>query len=412
MRTSFCLALCIFACVRAFAQEANYDESNSGAYVLPELLVSDNGQRVTSSQQWEKGRRMELLRKFEQHVYGKIPGRPTDMHFEIVEKSQNAFEGKATRVQAQIYFDKERSIPPLNVLVYLPNDKSKVPVFMGMNFNGNHTVHQDPEILISDQYKALKSENERPERGINSGRWVVDELIANGFGVATAWYEELEADHKEGFKTGIRTTLARDLNIDTHEWGALAVWAWGLHRMVDFLETIPQVDTRRISLVGHSRLGKAALWAAANDTRFALIISNNSGEGGAALSRRNFGETVERINTQFPHWFIDKYKEYNQRVAELPVDQHMLLALMAPRPLYVASASEDLWADPKGEFLSAKHAGEVYKLYGKKGLDTTRKPEPDVPVGKTIAYHIRTGKHDITPQDWKHYINFATLQLK
>ncbi len=390
----------------AAAQDANYDESKVGTFKLPETLVADNGARISSVKDWENIRRKEIIKKFETYVYGRIPGKPAEMRFDVVEKG-SALNGKATRIQARIYFDEARRVTPLTVLMYIPEGKRNVPMFVGLNFNGNHTVHDDPAIVIPDQFRQLRPENKTPERGSQTSRWQVEELIANGFGVATAWYEELEADHKDGYKTGVRTTLARELNIDANEWAALAVWAWGLHRMVDFLETVPQVDASRIALVGHSRLGKAALWAVVNDARFALMVSNNAGEGGAALTRRNFGETVERINTRFPHWFIDKYKEYNNDVSSLPVDQHMLLALIAPRPLYVASATDDRWADPKGEFLSAVYAGDVYKLYGRKGLGTDQQPNPDKAIGNTIRYHIRTGKHDITPQDWVHYIAFA-----
>ncbi len=388
------------------AQEANYEESKVGTLKLPEILVMDNGARVASSKDWENIRRGEILKQFEKHVYGRIPGKPMQMQFDVVEKG-SALNGKATRIQARIYFDKAARVSPITVLMYLPEGKKEVPVFVGLNFNGNHTVHADPNVLITDRYKHLHPDDSSPERGGSASRWAVEELIANGFGVVTAWYEDLEADHKDGYKTGIRTTLARDLNIKAEEWAALAVWGWGLHRIVDFLETIPEIDHSRIALIGHSRLGKAALWAAANDNRFALIVSNNSGEGGAALSKRNFGETVERINTQFPHWFVDKYKSYNGDVARLPVDQHMLLALIAPRPLYVASATEDLWADPKGEFLSAFHAGEAYGLFGKKGLGTDVQPGPDKSVGNSVRYHVRTGKHDVTLADWQFYIAFA-----
>ncbi len=202
------------------------------------------------------------------------------------------------------------------------------------------------------------------------------------------------------------------LSPQPEEWGAIGAWAWGVSQIMDYLEQDKAVDKKKVALVGHSRLGKAALWASASDARFALVVANESGEGGAALSKRLFGETIQNLNDQFPHWFVSNYKKYNNQADSLPVDQHMLLALIAPRPLYIASAEEDLWADPKGEFLSAVNAAPIYKLFGKKGIGKAELPAIHQPVGNTIMYHIRAGKHAITLYDWQQYMKFADKQWK
>jgi len=287
--------------------------------------------------------------------------------------------------------------------MYLPaNSKGKAPVFVGLNFNGNAAIQNDPEILTNS--------NNKVSRGASSSRWPVKTIIENGFGLVTACYNDIEIDNKDGWKTGVRTKLQNNLKIKPEEWGAIGAWAWGLSRIMDYLETDKDIDQNKVAVMGHSRLGKTALWAGASDPRFSLVISNESGEGGAALARRWFGETVYLINKNFPHWFVDAYKSYNHNVFDLPVDQHELLALIAPRPLYVASAAGDLWSDPKGEFLSAWHAGEVYSLFGQEGVGTDEMPALDYPVGHRINYHIRTGKHDVTSFDWEQYIMFAKEQ--
>jgi hypothetical protein len=289
--------------------------------------------------------------------------------------------------------------------VILPKKARRaVPVFVGYSFGGNATVQESPQ-------------------------WPLKEIISRGYGLVSAWYWDLEPDNREGWQTGIRTRLAGVLQIEPYEWGAIGVWAWGLNRIADYLSQGKKagsseaawvdagghevkVDPRKMIVFGHSRLGKTALWAAASDRRWALVVSNESGEGGAALSKRDFGETVAIINDKFPYWFCPAYKQWGSNTAALPLDQHMLLALMAPRPLYVASAQEDLNSDPKGEFLGAQLAGPVYKLFGKRGVGAGEMPAVGHPVGDVIRYHIRSGKHDITLYDWEQYLDFADHHLK
>lgn len=406
------LLLCVSFSANAQPPE-NTDEAKVGSYTLPPLLQTAEGREIKTAKEWETLQRPRILQLFADNVYGRFPGRPKDMKATLVSIDKTALNGKATRKEVAISFTKDKSGPVLHLLLYLPNNvKGKVPVFVGLNFEGNHTIQSDAGITVTENWKKLHPQVSVAERGDQERRWPVDELINAGYGLATAWYQDLEPDNPQGWKQGVRAALQQELNIRPDEWGAIGAWAWGLSRIMDFLETDPQVNAKQVVLTGHSRLGKAALWAAANDQRFAVVVSNDSGEGGAALARRNFGETVYRINTSFPHWFVAKYKSYNNAVDQLPVDQHELLALMAPRPLYVASASEDAWADPKGEFLSAREAGKVYALYGLKGIEADEQPPADTPVGNWVRYHLRTGKHDMLLFDWQQYILFANKAFK
>ncbi|HEX5024925.1 MAG TPA: hypothetical protein VFV68_06620 [Agriterribacter sp.] len=392
--------------------ENNRDESKVPAYTLPDPLISPEGKPITTSKAWETQQRPYILQLFTDNVYGPIPSKPAGLHFQITETDNNALNGKAIRKQVTIYFAQGNNAPSMELLLYLPKKSSPAPVFVGLNFNGNHTISNDPDIKPARILK--KKDPQMPDneaiassRGTSSGRWPLEAIINKGYGVATAYYYDLEPDNKDGWKEGIRTTLKDKLQIEPDAWSAIGAWSWGLSRIQDYLESDKDVDASRTILIGHSRLGKTALWAGANDQRFKKVISNDSGEGGAALSRRWFGETIRDLNTSFPHWFIARYKTYNDHPEQLPVDQHMLLALVAPRPLYVASAEDDTWADPKGEFLSAKNAEPVYRLYGLKGLGVDAMPAVNHPAGQTIRYHMRTGKHDINLYDWTQYLEFA-----
>ncbi len=409
-------------CYSAYAQSRgeNLDETRVASYTLPDPLKTANGKNISSAKEWTTIQRPAVLQLFGDHVYGKFPGKPKGLHFKVNDVENKALGGKAIRKQITVFFTGATDAPGMEVLLYLPKEAKKpVPVFTGLNFYGNHTVHADPGIMLSTRWQrntkdssVINHKATEAARGTSARSWEIEEIIAHGYGVATVYYGDLEPDHNDGWKTGIRTTLKSELGIPENEWGAIGAWAWGLSRIMDYLETDKDVNANQVAITGHSRIGKAALWAAANDTRFALVVSNNSGEGGAALARRNFGETVAIINTSFPYWFSPKYKEYSGKADQLPVDQHMLLALMAPRPLYVASAIDDAWADPKGEFLSAKNAEPVYTLFGKIGLGISEMPPVNQPAGATIRYHIRTGGHGITRYDWQQYITFANGQFK
>jgi hypothetical protein len=396
-------------------EKFNYDESQVRTYTLPPLLQTPDGKQITSSTQWNTQQRPALLKLFADNVYGRLPGKPQGLHYKVTSEDKAALGGKAILKQVTIYFTPDDTGASMDVLLYLPKQaKGPVPVFAGLNFKGNHTVHPDPQIKITSRWVAddknagiTGNRANEHTRGLQASRWVVEEIIARGYGLATAYYGDLEPDHPEGYKTGIRMQLSKNLKIQPNEWGAIGAWAWGMSRMLDYLETEPAVNAKKVALQGHSRIGKAALWAGVNDTRFAMVISNESGEGGAALARRWYGETVARLNSAFPHWFCPNYKKFDNKPNQMPVDQHQLLALVAPRPLYVASAQEDQWSDPKGEFLSAQVITPVYALFGKQGIAAAEMPGLNQPVGETVRYHNRSGKHDVTLYDWQQYLSFA-----
>ena len=395
----------------------NYDETKVPEFDLPDPLKLLSGKPVKTVRQWKQKRRPEILRLFQDHVYGKAPGRPSKMVFRTVESSQKALGGKAIRKQVRVLFDGTDKGPQMDLLIYLPvKARAAVPVFVGLNFNGNHAIHNDPAIHLARSWHRdnagqgyVNNRATEKSRGLSASRWSVERCLASGFGVATIYCGDIDPDYHDEFKNGVHPLSYKDGQTApaANQWGTIAAWAWGLGRAVDYFEIDKRIDQKRVILLGHSRLGKTALWAGARDRRFAIVISNNSGCGGAALSRRRFGETVWRINNSFPHWFCGNFKKFDNKENQLPVDQHMLVALIAPRPVYIASATGDRWADPRGEFLSALHAEPVYKLLGTEGLGTDKMPKADAPVHGRIGYHLRTGSHDVTDYDWKQYIAFA-----
>ena len=397
---------------------AMYDEAKVPAYVLPDPLRFADGRPVTAAGEWP-ARRAEVLGLFERNVYGRSPAPPAAMRFVVVESSAQALGGLATRRQVRVRLDGTESGPSFEILLYVPNAAPRpVPAFLGLNFDGNHAVHPDPAVRLSTAWMSegpgvVSHRATDAARGTDAAAWPVERILDRGYALATVYYGDIEPDHAEGWKDGVRARIGPGATgrFAPDDWGAIGAWAWGLSRALDCLRADPDVDGHRVAAIGHSRLGKTALWAGAQDQRFALVVSNDSGEGGAALARRKFGERTENITGVFPHWFGSRYREYAGREEALPVDQHELLALVAPRPLYVASATEDLWADPRGEFLAAKAAEPVYRLLGREGLGVEDLPVPDRPVGRTIGYHLRRGKHALTAYDWEQYLDFADRHL-
>jgi len=395
--------------------EPNYDESKVPAYELPDPLAPAGGPAVTDLAGWESDGRARTLALFESHVYGRVPeGFQPGLEWKLDREDNEALDGTAIRREDLVTIGDRL---PVRMLLYLPKAaKSPVPCFLGLNFSGNQRVESDPWITMETGFVVGKEpavKVGRPteaSRGAGAGRWPAKLIVSRGFALATACCGNFDPDKDDGFRDGVH---ALDSAPRTDEsWGTLTAWAWGLIRLLDVLEEIDEVDGSRVAVIGHSRLGKAALWAGARDPRFALVISNNSGCGGAALSRRAFGETVARINGNFPHWFAGAFRKYNENESALPVDQHQLIGLIAPRPVYVASATEDRWADPKGEFLALMHARKIHQLYHKDPFgDVTETPPPGKSVGNRMGYHLRQGTHDITPEDWQHYLEFADKWL-
>lgn len=418
------LALLVQANVTAQSRFVpNYDESAIPAYELPSALLTNEGSTVTNRAMWEDSRRPAVLKLFEAEVYGRSPQACEILH-KMVSEKQDAINGKATQREVDLTMLTGSRSTTMRLLIYTPKSSSNVPVFIGLNFQGNHTINASKDISITRNWVRNRGgvkNNQATEatRGTAVGRWPIETIIDRGYGLVTIYYGDIDPDFADGFKNGIHPQFEQQMKSipQGERWGSIAAWAYGLSRAVDYFEQDDALDATRVAVIGHSRLGKTSLWAGANDPRFKLVISNNSGCGGAALSRRAIGETVERINTSFPHWFCENYRKYNKNENACPVDQHMLIGLIAPRAVYVASATGDQWADPRGEFLSCVHADPIYRLLGTSGMGGTAPPaefpaaESPINSGR-LGYHLRTGKHDVTDYDWNRYLDFADRHLK
>ncbi len=403
------------------AEEFNYDESKVPAYTLPELLTCEDGTKVDSAVTWTSKRRPEILHLFQEHVFGKLPTGEIKLRTKTRSSIPDAFEGKALRREVTVFFSDDDNGPQMDLLIYTPTAaKTPVPAFMGYNFNGNHAVENDPRIHITNSWVQNRKElniadnkSNETSRGSEASRWDVNSIVSRGYGLVTIYYGDVDPDFDDGFRNGVHALTEKgDAPRAGDAGGSISAWAWGLSRALDILESDAAIDAKKVAVFGHSRLGKTSLWAGANDQRFAMVIANESGCGGAALDKRVFGETVNRINNSFPHWFCINHRKYNNNEAAMPVDNHMLIALSAPRPVYVASAEEDTWADPYGEYLGVYHAGPAFKLFGKKVFESDKVPAVNSPAQMDVGYHMRSGKHDVTDYDWEQYLKFADAHLR
>jgi len=402
------LILCFFA-LTAFAGQSkendidvNYDESKVPKYELPPLLVTAEGKRITTPEEWRTIRRPQILALFSNLVYGCVPEPESQIKtdFEVVKTDPEFMKGKATRKDVRIHFQNDKGQAEMLILVFVPNKgKKPVPALMMHSF---------------DNTRSPGFQEHPNEPGKLRNGWPLGRLLDRGYAFVVVYQESLVAHNEVEFQKGIHSLFYREGQSfpKANEWGVLSAIAWGGMRAMDYLETDKDIDAKRVALMGHSKCGKAALWTAAQDERFALAVSAQSGCAGAALWRRKAGETLEKMVTRFPYWLCRNAWKSVGREEDLPVDQHMLLALIAPRPVYVCSAVDDKWADPRGEYLSAYYASEIYRLLGKTGLTSEASP----PVGEAVTesdvgYHIREGGHSVELYDWERIIDFTDFHL-
>lgn len=397
------------------------DEKQVPDYTLPNPLLRDDGTEVTSASEWCKFQRAKILDVFKKYEYGEILPRPDSLSFELLAQKDDALDNTAVRKEIRIHASMAngRSIA-FDMLLYIPKNTSKtVPAFLGLNFKGNHATTDETDVRVTglDEQDCVAPEVADSHRGIQSGRWCFKETIAHGFASATICYHDLFRD-----QVGYAQQSVFSLFFDTvdmfkigEKYTPIGAWAWGLSRGLDCLEAEPAINPASVIVHGHSRLGKTSLWCGAIDTRFAAVISNCSGCCGGALHRRKFGENLSQhfqshLDYGVPVWFVNRLDKFLWKEEELPFDQHELMALIAPRPLAIGTATEDLDADPKGEFLAAKAASQVYRLFGSEGLPCEDMPAPDIDITGDVSFHYHTGIHDQTPQDWRHYYQLPIVK--
>ncbi len=428
VRNAFLLAAALLFSAAAFSQKenlaktsagfpVNYEEDSVGTYTLPDPFTLRNGNPVTTAKEWTEKRRPEIVQLFEENQFGNMPPRPRDLHFSVFDKGTPAFGGKALRKQVTVYFTNDTSNHKMDLLIYLPaNGKGPAPLLLMINFSANASAVDDPG--VKPGFVWTKEGQKIPaaqSRGF--GKIDVESFVSQGIGIATVYYGDIEPDTKTGFPYGIRSVYAKpgQTGPAAHEWGAISAWAWGLSRAMDYFETDKQVDAKRIALQGTSRLGKTVLWTGAHDTRFKLVIASCSGEGGAAISRRDYGENIKHMTdtSRYFYQFAPQWHAYAGDFNASPVDAHLLVALMAPRPLLLQTGDTDYWSDPKGEFLAAIAAALVFKLLGKTAPGTDKWPAAGDTslLNGTLGYYMHAGGHGTVPSDWPLFIEYLKKNL-
>lgn len=425
-----CLLVCSLLCVQAQTHSltprpdpavvagipVNYDEAKAGNYILPDPLKLNDGRHVRNAKTWYAKRRPEIVAMFETQQFGRAPGRPAGESFEVTENGTPALNGTAIRKQVTISFSKDPNWPRIHLLIYLPAAARKpVPMFFSINFGAVQNAVDDAGITPDQVWDPKTNTRVSAPKGRGFGRIDAELLLNAGFGVATFYYGDIDPDYPSGFVNGIRARYLKPGQTERapDEWGSIAAWAWGMSRVEDYFETDKSIDSKRVAIHGVSRLGKTVMWAGARDQRFAAVIASCSGEGGAALSRRNYGETIAHLTapTRFPYQFAANYAKYAGFPDTAPMDANLLVALIAPRPLLLQTGSTDSWSDPKGEFLAEVAAGSVYKMLGKDGLDTDNWPGAGQPILHDLGYSMHEGGHGMVSSDWSIYIQFLKMHL-
>jgi hypothetical protein len=394
----------------------NYDEAKIGAYVLPDALVLANGHPVRDTKTWWARRRPEIVTMFETQQYGRAPGRPADESFEVFDAGTPALHGKAIRKQVRIWLSKDKAGPSIQLLIYLPTDvKKPAPMLLSINFGALQDAVDVAQIKPETVWDAKTNSRVLPKDGRRFGRLDIEPTLDAGIGVATFYYGDVDPDYPEGFSNGIRARYlkAGETERAPDAWGSISAWAWGMSRVEDYFETDKDIDARRVAIHGISRLGKTVMWAGAHDQRFAAVIASCSGEGGAALSHRNYGETIAHLTaaSRYPYQFAANYANYAGFPDKAPMDANLLIALIAPRPLLLQTGSTDNWSDPKGEFLAEVAAGPVYRLLGKKDLGTDVWPHANQLILHDLSYYMHEGGHGMVASDWNIYLEFLKTYL-
>ncbi len=382
---------------------SNYDEDKVGTYTLPDPLVLQNGKPVRNADDWFQLRRPEILKLNHTEIYGRVPPSAPKVTCEVTETDTNAMDGTAIRKHIVAHFGD--STNKLNVILYLPAKATEpVPVLLHLTFFGGGTPPAAPPAT-----------NGAPARPRFNEAGPIAEMLARGYGYAILRYTEIQPDNANTSQSGVEALayVPGQTKPAADEWGTISAWAWGASRVIDYFETDPAVDAKRVAVVGHSRLGKTVLWIGASDPRVALVFSSCGGEMGSALARRDFGETVDDMAANFPWQFAGNFQKYPGHWNDMPVDAHMLIALNAPRPVFITGGTQDQWSDPRGEFLAEVAAGPVYRLLGKKDLGTTEQPPFDQPlITGELGFNYHTGAHTITDGDWQAFLNFADEHLQ